>query len=42
MFFIVLLFLTAFGLSAIAAYYSIEGLIAIFASAPIPIAIMGG
>lgn len=42
MFFIVLLFLTAFGLSAIAAYYSIVGLIAIFASAPIPIAIMGG
>jgi len=42
MFFIVLLFITAFGLSAIAAYYSIVGLIAIFASAPIPIAIMGG
>ncbi len=42
MFFIVLLFFTAFGLSAIAAYYSIVGLIAIFASAPIPIAIMGG
>ena len=42
MLFIVLLFLTAFGLSAIAAYYSIVGLIAIFASAPIPIAIMGG
>jgi hypothetical protein len=39
---VILLFFTAFGLSAIAAYYSIVGLIAIFASAPIPIAIMGG
>lgn len=41
MFFVVLLFLTAFALSAIAAYYSIVGLIAIFAAAAIPVAIMG-
>lgn len=39
---IILLFATAFLLSSIAAYYSIVGLIAIFASAPIPIALMGG
>jgi hypothetical protein len=36
-----LLFATAFGLSAIAAYYSIMGLVAIFAAAAIPIFIMG-
>jgi len=42
MFFIGLLFCTAFALSSIAAYYSIVGLIAIFSSAPISIAIMGG
>lgn len=36
-----LLFATAFMLSSIAAYYSIAGLIAIFAAAPISIAIMG-
>jgi len=42
MLFIVLMFATAFLLSGIAAYYSIVGLIAIFASAPIPIAVMGG
>jgi hypothetical protein len=41
MFFVVILFLTAFALSAIAAYYSIVGLIAIFAAAAIPVAIMG-
>lgn len=34
-------FLTALSISAIAAYFSIAGLIAIFAAAPIPIAIMG-
>lgn len=37
-----LLFITAFALSSIAAYYSVIGLIAIFAASPIPIAIMGG
>jgi Skp family chaperone for outer membrane proteins len=36
-----LLFATAFTLSSIAAYYSIVGLVAIFAGAPISIAIMG-
>lgn len=36
-----LLFGTAFGLSAIAAYYSIMGLVAIFAAAAVPILIMG-
>jgi len=36
-----LLFGTAFMLSSIAAYYSIVGLIAIFAAAPISIAVMG-
>jgi len=36
-----LLFGTALGLSACAAYYSVMGLIAIFAAAPIPILIMG-
>ncbi len=36
-----LLFATALGLSAVAAYYSIMGLVAIFAAAAIPIFIMG-
>lgn len=36
-----LLFATAFGLSAIAAYYSIMGLVAIFAAAAVPIFVMG-
>jgi len=36
-----LTFLTALSISAIAAYFSIAGLVAIFAAAPIPIAIMG-
>lgn len=36
-----LLFLTAFVLSGIAAYYSIIGLIAIFSAAVIPVAVMG-
>lgn len=38
---IYLLFACALALSGIAAFYSIAGLIAIFAAAPIPIAIMG-
>ena len=37
----ILTFLTALSISAIAAYFSIAGLVAIFAAAPIPIAIMG-
>jgi cell division protein FtsB len=37
----ILLFLTAFVLSGIAAYYSVIGLIAIFAASAIPVAIMG-
>lgn len=36
-----LLFATALGLSAVAAYYSIMGLVAIFAAAAVPIFIMG-
>jgi len=39
--FIILVFITALVISFIAAYYSIAGLIAIFASAAIPVAIMG-
>lgn len=38
----ILLFITAFSLSAVAAYYSIMGLIAIFSAAVIPITVMGG
>lgn len=41
MIFTAILFLTAFALSAVAAYYSIIGLIAIFPTAIIPIAVMG-
>lgn len=41
MIFTAILFLTAFALSAVAAYYSIIGLIAIFPTAFIPIAVMG-
>jgi len=37
-----LLFAIALGLSTVAEWYAIVGLMAIFASAPIPIAIMGG
>lgn len=40
--FVFLMFFTAIGLSSIAGFYSIAGLIAIFSAAPIPIAIMGG
>ena len=39
--FVVLLFVTALALSAVSAYYSIVGLMAIFAAAAIPIAVMG-
>jgi hypothetical protein len=39
---IILMFITALTLSAVAAYYSIMGLTAIFAAAVIPIIIMGG
>lgn len=38
----ILLFVTALSLSAVAAYYSIMGLIAIFSAAVIPITVMGG
>lgn len=41
MIFAILLFVTAFALSAVAAYYSIVGLIAIFPTAVIPIVTMG-
>lgn len=40
--FVILLFATALLLSGVSAYYSIVGLIAIFAAAPISIAVMGG
>ena len=42
MLFALITLLSAISLSAIAAYYSVIGLMAIFAAAPIPIAIMGG
>lgn len=38
---IILMFICALALSGVAAFYSIAGLMAIFAAAPIPIAIMG-
>jgi len=38
----ILLFISAFSLSSIAAYYAIMGLMAIFSGAPLSIAIMGG
>lgn len=38
---IALMFLCAFALSGIAAFYSIAGLVAIFSAAPIPIIVMG-
>lgn len=40
--FTLLLFFTAVGISAVAAYFSIVGLISIFTASPIAIAIMGG
>ena len=42
MLFAILTLFCALSVSAIAAYYSVVGLIAIFSSAPIPIALMGG
>ena len=42
MFLGVLVFVTALAISAVAIYYSIAGLVAIFAAAAIPIMIMGG
>ena len=42
MMFALITLLSAISLSAIAAYYSVIGLMAIFAASPIPIAIMGG
>ena len=41
MIFIIILFFSAFLLSAVAAYYSIVGLVAIFPTAVIPIILMG-
>ncbi|NDB82029.1 MAG: hypothetical protein EB127_04710, partial [Alphaproteobacteria bacterium] len=40
--FTLLLFFTAVGISAVAAYFSIIGLISIFTASPIAIAVMGG
>ena len=42
MFLAILTTLTALTISAVAIYYSIAGLVAIFAAAAIPIMIMGG
>jgi hypothetical protein len=42
MIFVAILFIVAISLSAVAAYYSIVGLTAIFAAAAIPVAVMGG
>jgi peptidoglycan hydrolase-like protein with peptidoglycan-binding domain len=42
MIFVIITFLTALFISGVAIYYSVVGLMAIFASAAIPIAIMGG
>ncbi len=39
--YVIILFVTALALSAVSAYYSIVGLMAIFAAAAIPIAVMG-
>ena len=38
----ILVLITALSISAVAIYYSIAGLVAIFAAAAIPIMIMGG
>ena len=38
----ILVLLTALSISAVAIYYSVAGLVAIFAAAAIPIMIMGG
>ena len=37
-----LVFITALSISAVAIYYSIAGLVAIFAAAAVPIMVMGG
>ena len=42
MIFALLTFLTAVAISGVAAYFSVVGLIAIFAASPLPIAVMGG
>ena len=42
MMFAILLFIAAIGISAVAAYFSIVGLVSIFTASPIAIAIMGG
>ena len=42
MFLGILVFITALSISAVAIYYSIAGLVAIFAAAAVPIMIMGG
>ena len=42
MFLGILVFITALSISAVAIYYSIAGLVAIFAAAAIPIMVMGG
>ena len=41
MFLGILVFITALSISAVAIYYSIAGLVAIFAAAAIPIMVMG-
>ena len=38
----ILVLLTALSISAVAIYYSVSGLVAIFAAAALPIMIMGG
>ena len=42
MFLAVLTLITALSISAVAIYYSVAGLVAIFAAAAVPIMIMGG
>ena len=42
MFLAILTLITALSISAVAIYYSIAGLVAIFAAAAIPIMVMGG
>ena len=42
MFLAVLTLITALSISAVATYYSVAGLVAIFAAAAVPIMIMGG
>ena len=42
MFMAILTMITALAISAVAIYYSVAGLVAIFAAAAVPIMIMGG